>query len=151
MITAQVETLRECMEEWLPLLPGHHAELALFKDKMPLDPNFDTYLAREDAGELQFVTLRADGALVGYWISIIAPGLHYKSTLTATMDILYVHPDHRGQAAGFLLADTVKADLIRRGVKVWWAGSKMHKGIAWFLERLGMEKAEEYFVMWIGE
>jgi GNAT superfamily N-acetyltransferase len=151
MITAQVESFAEHLDELKTILPTHHAELALFKDKMPLDPQFDLYIARERAGELLFVTLREDAALVGYWISFIAPGLHYRSTLTATMDILYVHPDHRGNGGGFKLADVVKAELVRRGVKVWWAGSKNHKEIAWFLERLGMAKAEEYFVMWLGD
>lgn len=151
MITAQVESFTERLDELKPILPLHHAELALFQDKMPLDPQFDIYIAREAAGQLSFVTLREQGALIGYWISFIAPGLHYRTTLTATMDILYVHPDHRGAGAGFVLADAVKAELVRRGVKVWWAGSKNHKDIAWFLERLGMAKAEEYYVMWLGE
>lgn len=151
MITSQVESLTDRLEEIKPLLPLHWEELALFRDKMPLDPRFDLYLARDAVGEVCFVTLRENGDLIGYWISFIAPGLHYGSTLTATMDILYVVPEHRGSAGGFMLADTVKSELKRRGVKVWWAGSKNHKEIAWFLARLGMEKAEEYFVMWLGD
>lgn len=151
MITAQVESLTQGLEEIKPLLPIHHAELALFKDKMPLDPNYPIYLARDSLGEVCYATLRDNGVLIGYWISFVAPGLHYKATLTCTMDILYVHPDHRGKEGGFLLADCVKGELKRRGVKLWWAGSKNHKAIAWFLERLGFIKAEEYFCMWIGD
>lgn len=151
MLSAQVESLTEHLEEIKPLLPYHWKELAIFQDVMPLDPNYDLYLVRDGRGEVMFVTLREDGELVGYWISFVAPGLHYQSTLTCTMDILWVKPDKRGGDGGFMLADCVKAEAKRRGVKCWYAGSKNHKEIAWFLERIGMEKIEEYFAMWLGD
>jgi L-amino acid N-acyltransferase YncA len=151
MITAQVESFEDRLDELRPLLPAHHAELGLFQDRMPLDPQFDLYVERERLGQLLFVTVREDGALVGYWISFIAPGLHYRQTITNTMDIYWVHPDHRGHGAGFMLADLVKAESVKRGVKVWYAGSKNHKPSEWFFKRLGFVACDSYFVMWIGE
>lgn len=151
MLTAQIESFEACLDELRPMLPEHHKELGLFQEKMPLDPNFPVYFAHEQAGSLLFVTVRDAGALVGYWISFIQPGLHYQSTLTNQMDIYWVHPDHRGQKAGFMLADLVKAECIRRGVKIWYAGSKNHKPSEWFFERLGFEHCEAYYVMWLGE
>lgn len=150
MITTQIESFEERLEELKPLLPEHWRELALFQDRMPLDPQYDAYIARERAGQLLFVTAREDGRLIGYWISFIAPGLHYKSTLTNQLDIYWVRPDHRGKHAGFALADLVKAESKRRGVKIWYAGSKNHKPSEWFFERLGFERCEAYFVQWIG-
>lgn len=60
MLTAQVESFADRLHELKPLLPLHWEELALDKDKVPLDPQYDTYIAREDHGEVLFVTLRDD-------------------------------------------------------------------------------------------
>lgn len=150
-VTAQVELIRDCLDEMKPYFPVHWEELALYKDKMPLDPDYDLYLRREEEGAVSCVTLRENGVLCGYWISFISNGVHYKSTLTATMDILYVAPEHRGNKSGFILADKVKSELKRRGVKMWWAGSKNHKQIEWFLSLLDFEQAETYFCQWIGD
>jgi len=151
LLTAQIESLTEHLEEIKPLLPKHWEELGLHQGKMPLDPNYPLYLARDAAGEVLFCTLRKEGQLVGYWVNFIAPGLHYRSTLTMTMDILWTHPDVRGRSGGFLLAECVRQEAKRRGVRVWYAGSKNHKTISWFLESIGMTKVEEYFSLWLGE
>lgn len=151
MITAHVESFAERLEELKPLLPLHWQELGLFRDRMPLDPDFDFYLASEAQGRLLFVTVREAGALIGYWISFIVPGLHYKSTLSNHLDVYWVHPDHRGNGAGFILADRVRSESKRRGVKIWYVGSKNHKPSEWFFERLGFQRMEAHFVQWIGD
>ena len=150
MITTSLETLDQCLEEMKPLLGEHWKELGIFQETMPLDPRYDVYFAREAIGELIMPILRKDGKIIGYWPTFIAPGLHYGSTLTATMDILYIHPEHRGDNSGRMLFEFLKAELIRRGVSVWYAGSKNHKQIEWFFKMLGFEPIEQYFAMWIG-
>lgn len=151
MITAQIEKLDQCLEEMKPLFPLHWEELAIHTDKMPLAPRYDIYYARERAGELVMPILRENGKIIGYWPTFLAPGLHYGTTLTATMDILWVQPDRRGSDCGKLLFDVLHKELKRRGVKLWVAGSKDHKQIEWFLTMLGFEPFERYFSMWIGE
>src|SRR5438105_80610 len=138
MLTAQIERLAGGgLDEIKPLLPFHWEELGIFKPLMPLDPQYQAYLNRELNGELVYATLRVDGKLVGYWIAIVAPGFHYQSTLTATMDILWIMPQHRGQNAGKLLHGAMEQELKRRGVKLWWVGSKTHASIQPWLESLG--------------
>lgn len=152
MITAQIERLAGGgLDEIIPLLAGHHAALGLFPDKMPLDPQYGVYLAREASGELTYATLRADGKLVGYWIAIVAPGFHYQSTLTATMDILWIVPEHRGRGAFRILHDAMERELRRRGVKLWWVGSKDHSPITGVFQALGFAPAETYLCKWIGD
>lgn len=151
MITAQVEPFSDVIEEIKPMLPGHWRELALYQDRMPLDPQWGAYIEREAQGSLVVVTLREAGAVIGYFWGFIAPGMHYQSTLTCTMDIMYVHPDHRGKHAGNLLLNTIRAELKRRGVKMWWMGSKNHKPIEWLYEGFGLERAEAYFCAWLGD
>lgn len=150
MITAHIESFTERLDELQVLLPLHYRELALDQDKVPLSPQFDIYVERESRGEVIFVTLREAGNLIGYFIGFIAPGLHYSTCLTCTMDIFYVHPDKRGGGAGKTLFDEVEQELKRRGVERWFVGSKCHMDASWLFERLGFERVEVYYSKWIG-
>lgn len=151
MITAHVESFMERLTELQALLPMHWEELALNKDAVPLDPQYDIYAAREAKGELLFVTLREAGDLVGYFIGFIAPGLHYKTCLTCTMDIFYVRPDKRKGRAGSTLFKYVEAELRRRGVDRWFVGSKCHADASSLFEYLGFDRVEVFFSKWLGD
>jgi len=152
MLTCQVEQLTERLEEMKPLFPLHWEELALEKDKVPLDPQYDIYLERDANGEVIFVTMRELGLLVGYFVGFIAPGLHYKTCLTCTMDIFYIHPDKRGQALpGVKLFKAVEKELKRRGVQRWFVGSKAKADASSLFEFLKFQKVETFYSKWIGE
>ena len=151
MLTAQIESFTERLEEFRPLFPLHWEELALNKDKVPLDPQYDIYIQREARGELLFVTLRELGTPVGYFIGFIAPGLHYRTCLTCTMDIFYVHPAKRGGRGGIKLFKFVEKELRRRGVDRWFVGSKCHADASWLFEILGFDRVEVYYSKWLGE
>lgn len=150
MITAQVENLTERLEEMKPLFPAHWEELALNRDKVPLDPQYGIYLARDANGELVFVTLRRDGELLGYFVGFLAPGLHYQTCLTLTMDIFWTHPDIRGGTAGLRLFRTVEKEARRRGAHRVFYGSKMHKDASRLFAAIGCEPVETYYSKWIG-
>lgn len=150
MITCHVESFIERLPELKPLLPLHWAELALDTDKVPLDPQYEIYFERERRGELLFVVLREKGELIGYFIGFIAPGLHYKTCLTCTMDIFYVHPDKRGGRAGIKLFKFVEEELKRRGVDRWFVGSKLKLDASWLFDYLKFERVEVYYSKWLG-
>jgi len=151
MITAQVEPYQKCLPELMQCYDLHWEELALNKDKVPLDPQYDLYEARDDAGQLLLVTLRENGRLVGYFIGFIAPGFHYKTCLTLTMDIFWTHPDVRGGFSGVKLFRLVEKEAKRRGVHRMFYGSKMHKDASRLFEYLKMEPVEIYYTKWIGD
>jgi GNAT superfamily N-acetyltransferase len=152
MITAQAELLRDKLEELKPVLPIHYKELAMNQDKIPLDPNYELYLALENLDKIIYVTLRDDSKkLIGYFVGIIDQGLHYKTTTTCTMDIFYVHPDYRGNGGGFILFNEVEKEVKRRGGKQIVAGSKCHKDASFLFERLGYSKIEVYYSKYIGD
>jgi len=144
-LTAHVESLTDRLDELRPVLPLHWAELALNKDEVPLDPQYSVYLERDAAGGIVFVTLRKRGELVGYFVGFVAPGLHYQTCLTCTMDIFYVVPEHRGGSGGLVLFQAVERELKRRGVQRWFVGSKVHMDASWLFERLGFERVEIYY------
>lgn len=151
MITAAVESLTERLEELKVLFPAHYEELALNQDQVPLDPQYDVYLNRDARGEVIFVTLRDAGELVGYFVGFIAPGLHYKTCLTCTMDIFFVRQDKRGGRAGIKLFKFVEQELNRRGVDRWFVGSKCHKDASWLFELLGFKQVEVYYSKMLGD
>jgi GNAT superfamily N-acetyltransferase len=150
VITFHVESLTERLEELKPLFPEHFRELALNQDEVPLDPQYDIYLQRDARGEVLFVAGRELGQLIGYFVGFVAPGLHYRTCLTLTMDIFYVHPDYRHQGAGFRLFKTVEAEAKRRGAQRMFVGSKLHRDASWLFERLGYEEVERYYSAWLG-
>lgn len=151
MLTAQVESLTERLDELKPFFPLHYAELALNQQQVPLDPEYSIYLAKDAAGEMMLVTLRKAGEIVGYFVGFIGPALHYRTCLTLTMDIFYVLPEHRGDGAGFILFKEVEREAKRRGVQRMFVGSKCHKDASWLFEKLGYEEVERFYSLWMGE
>jgi|SRR6185295_2188435 len=151
MITTHQEKIADRLEEIKQLLPLHYKELALNQDSVPLDPQYDIYLRREAAGEVIFTVLRENGEMIGYFIGFIAPGLHYRTCLTCTMDIFYVRKDKRKQGAGIALFTEVEKELRRRGVQRWFMGSKLHLDASYLFEKIGAEHVETYYSKWLGE
>lgn len=144
VITWQVEPFPPFLEEAKALFPAHWEELALNKDTVPLDPQYEIYLERDRRGEVVVIVGRSSGNLVGYFVGFIAPGLHYRTCLTLTMDIFYVVPQHRGRQ-GLKLFRAVEAEAKRRGVQRMFVGSKLHADASWLFEKLGYQKVETYY------
>lgn len=151
MLTCQIESFTEILDELKPLFPSHYEELALNKDKVPLSPQYDIYLSKDAAGEVLTVTLRDGGKLAGYYIGFIGPGLHYSTCLTLQMDIFYVYPSFRGNGGGSILFKFVEQEAKRRGVQRMFVGSKCHKEASWLFEHLGYDKCEVFYTAWLGD
>ena len=153
MITAQIESIAVCWEELQPLFKRHHAELALYQDRMPLSPQMQAYFERERNGTLFLATIRWDGKIVGYQITQVSPGFHYSTTLTGTQDIIWILPEVRDRGLAFPLFRLVKKELIRRGVSLWNCGWKHDKplGLDKLLPKLGFTPSDSYSSQWIGK
>lgn len=150
MITVHLESFEERLSELQVLLPEHYKELALNQDHVPLDPQYEVYIERERKGGVLFMVLREGGVMVGYFIGFIAPGLHYKTCLTCTMDIFFVRQDKRTGSAGVRLFRAVETELRRRGVQRWFMGSKIHADASALFKRIGAAPVETYFSKWLG-
>lgn len=152
MITAQIESFEQALPELRAIFPQHHAELALFKDRMPLSPQYDEYIERERAGRLFLVTVRLNGEIAGYYVAQVAPGFHYSETMTGTMDMCYVTTEQRGRGLSLPLFRCVERELRRRGVQVWYSGYKTERtfGMPGLLDLLKFGPADTYRAKWIG-
>ena len=152
MLTAAPEAFPPFLDEVMPYLPDHYAELALDKDKVPLAPQYDEYLRRDALGMVLTVALRSSGELVGYFVGFIAPGLHYGTCLTLTTDIYWLRPDMRGNGGGLLLFKAVKTEAKRRGVQRAFFGYKLHQPAPKALfDAMGFEPVETFYTAWLGD
>lgn len=142
------------MENLKGFFPDHWNELALNKDKVPLDPQYQVYLDRENLGQVMFICGREKGRIIAYFVGFVTPALHYQTCLTLQMDIFYLAPEYRdGDSLSEVEADmvcmdlfqAVKAEGIRRGVKRAFYGSKLHKDASRLFEELGMVEVERYY------
>lgn len=88
--------------EALPLLREHYKEIARFQD-IPLDVDIDQYVALDKAGVIRCYTARGEGELIGYSNYFVRAHPHFKSSIQALSDILYIAPSHRGFGKSFLL------------------------------------------------
>jgi hypothetical protein len=160
MITAHVERLHDNLEELKAHFDPHWQELALDKDRVPLDPQYEVYLEREAVGQVLCVVLREAGRIVGYFIGFVTPALHYRTCLTLQTDIFWLHPDYRSgdsldELEAHMLAlqlfDEVIKEAKRRGVQRCFFGSKLHKDASRVFEELKMIEVERYFSLWTGD
>jgi GNAT superfamily N-acetyltransferase len=134
-----VEPLSEqLIEEFKSLIELHYQEIALHKDSVPLDPDWDRYAAIDATDNLMIVTARNEKQeLIGYSVFFITPHIHYKSTIVASNDILYLHPDYRKGRVGIRLLKDSETACRHRGVnKILWH-IKFAKDFRNILYRLG--------------
>lgn len=158
-LTCCIERLVDVLEELKPHFDPHWQELALDQAHVPLDPQYGVYLQRDAQNEVLCVILREKGAIRGYFVGFVCPGLHYQSTLTLTHDISWLHPNLRGIDSLGELEEEMALEMIyevalkearRRGVQRVYFGTKLHKNIGRLYERLGLVEVERYFSAWIG-
>ena len=151
MITASVESFTERQVELKRLFSLHWEKLAQDRDSVPLDPRYDVCARLEEAGELMLVSLRDRGRLVGYWVAVISPGLHYQGCLTAAMDIWNVLPEYENGVAAMILMRAVETEYRRRGVRRAFAGEKIHRPCGRLYRAFGYEPVEVHYSKMMGD
>lgn len=138
----QVEDYLEVIHELKALYPEHWEEVALDKDAIKLEPDYETYALLAKVKVLHLVTMRVDGELAGYHISLVHPHLHYLSSLTAFTDIFFVRKKNRVGLNGYRLLKFVRDSLFERGVQKIYMGEKDHIPLGPVLKRLGFRPIE---------
>ena len=137
MITYQQESLVTTKEDARPLLEKHWEEIALNKDTIKLNPDWDAYADLEDVGILKIFTARSDGNLIGYFVVFVRSHIHYKDNLFAYNDILYLDKDYRKGFTGAKLMKFAEKCLKEDGVSVLVVNTKRHKPFDVLLSWLG--------------
>jgi len=144
-ITYAVEPLADCRTEIEGLLYEHWLEVARDHDVIPLDPDWSEYERLDASGELHLVICRLDGHVIGYYVTIIRPHLHYKSTLHGFVDVYFLKKEYRHGKIGMQLFVEAEKALKQRGVVKLFSGTKTHLDVSPLFERLGWKTTETLF------
>ena len=145
MITFQQESLVTTKEDARPLLEKHWEEIALNKEVIKLNPDWDAYADLEDAGVLKIFTARSDGKLIGYFVVFVKAHIHYKGHLFAYNDILFLDKEHRKGYTGAKLIKFAEKCLKEDGVSVCVVNTKRHKPFDVLLKWLGYKHIENIY------
>ena len=133
----QQETLASSLEESKPLLQKHWDEIAHYKD-IPLNPDYELYFKLEAAGVLKCYSVRDGNArMIGYAVYLIQHNPHYKQSLVAKQDIVFIDPACRGQ--GMLFIQWCDQQLKELGVQIVTHHVKAAHNFGRGLERMGYE------------
>jgi len=133
----QQEALKDCLDEARPLLLEHWKEISHYPD-IPLDPDENKYYSSEGAGLLRVYTARDEAnKIIGYAVFFVCTSAHYKNSLQAMQDIIYVDPKHRGMGGRFIL--WCDRQLKAEGVQVVFQHIKAKHNYGRMLERFGYE------------
>lgn len=147
----QQEFLPTVENDIRPLIQKHWEDIALNKDKIKLNPDWDAYYVLEQAGVLKIFTAREGDKLVGYFVVIIQYNMHYKDHLFASNDIIFLHPDYRKGRTGIKLIQFAEKCLKEDGVSVLTINTKVHKPFDKLMEFLGFGLIERVYSKYIGK
>lgn len=151
MITCQKERFIPWYAGAKEMLQLHYEELALNKEKVPLDPLTEVYESMDENGYFFLATMREDGNLVGYYLGVVAPALHYRTCKTCLTDIFYVDRSRRGGMLGVKLFEFVEEELKKLNVRRWDVSSKILHDASALFRRCGFAPVETVYTKWIGE
>lgn len=151
MIKFATESYYDVIEEIKPLLEAHYEEVAWYQDEVPFDPDYEKYEVMANTGLLHIVTARDDGKLIGYFVSLVASGMHYKQTKFALNDILFVHPDYRGGSVAYKMFKYAFAALKEIGVDIITIHMKTDAPFEPLCLALGMAKQEYLYSIYLGD
>ena len=144
------ESFDQVIGEIKPLLEKHYEEIALDKDVIKLNPDYEIYKKLCDSGMMKITTARQAGLLVGYCIVIVKHHLHYKDSLTAVNDIFFIDPAYRQGSTALKLFKQVEEMLKGYGVQRLVMNTKKHRDVGVLFDRLGYIETERVFTKIIG-
>lgn len=144
-IVYQQESLHTCRDDAKNLLEQHWEEIALNKEYIKLNPDWEAYYELEDAGALKIFTARDGDTLIGYFVVLCRKHLHYVDHVFAFNDILYIRPDYRKGFTGIRLMKFAERCLKEDGISVMVVNTKRHKPFDILLEWLGYKHAENTY------
>jgi len=137
------EKFIDIITEVMPLLVAHYHEISANQD-IPLEIDQLKYQQMCDAGVLKIFTARcADGRIIGYAAYFVNSNAHYKSSLQASQDVIYIDAAQRGFGAKFIqYCDDQLRDL---GVQVVYHHVKVAHNWGHMLERMGYKHVEHIY------
>lgn len=145
MIIYQQESLVTVKADIIPLLEKHWEEVAINKEKIKLNPDWDAYANLEDSGVLKIFTARNEGKLIGYFVVFVKPHIHYKDHLFCYNDLIFIDEEYRKGFTSPRLIKFAEKCLKADGVEVMIVNTKTHKPFDSLLVWLGYKHIENLY------
>ena len=151
MITYLTETWSQYRADCQHCWEQHYDEIAGDKARMPMRPDDFLFQRMEELGQLQIVTVREQGKMVGYMLFAVRPHPHYADILCGFEDAYFLLPAYRKGWTGIkLIKESIKL-LKVRGVKRIFIHTKKSKDLGRILKFLGLTHSDEIYSGWIGD
>ena len=108
--------------EMEPMLIDHYEELTLHKDKIKLAPDWELYDKMEKTNNFYLLTARdsENKSLLGYSAWFVKPHIHYKETIVAANDVLFLRKDQRTGMTGIKLIKYSEQEMKKYAHKITW-------------------------------
>lgn len=152
MIRYSTEEMDESLVlEIKDLLKIHWEEIAMYKDKVVFDPDYDLYYKLNEDKKLLTITVRDEGRLVGYFLVFLFYHPHYKNDLYANTDILFIDKKYRGGTTAYRLFKFVEKQLRKLDVSVFLISMKTQHPFEGLCEALDMNKHEITYSKYLGK
>lgn len=103
-VTFQREQLTNAfILEISPLLREHYKEIAHYQD-IELDVDWDAYFGAQERGQFVFYTARTaeTGELIGYNAFFVRANPHYRKSIVAANDVIFISKERRGFGRSFI-------------------------------------------------
>lgn len=152
MITYQKEDYKDVIEEMKPLLREHYEEIAMYKDRIAFNPNYDLYEHMDATGDVHIFTARdedANNALVGYVVTFMQHHPHYSDHIYAVNDVIFVADAYRHTEVAPEMISQLEVLLQEEGVSVMTFHMKTYKPFVTLMESLGFEEFERLYSKYI--
>lgn len=132
----QRESLAGVLTEIMPLLKEHYREIAHYQD-IELDVDLEGYIRVDNAGMLRVFTCRHHKELIGYAVFLVKTNLHYRQSLQAIQDVVFISKEHRGFGRDFI--NWCDEQLKLEGIQVVYHHVKTKHNWGKMLEGMGYE------------
>ncbi len=148
-LTFQKETFAAIMHELPDIWSALWLEQSTDKEEVPMEPDWYRYAAMDAAKQLHILTVRHEAHLVGFYMALVMPSLHFRSLLTAYADLYYIYPAYRFGWAGVRMVKEAETMLKMLGVKKSYVMTNSRNPITMLLKRLKYDLVEYAFAKFL--
>lgn len=138
------------IKEELSSIIKEHWQDAEQDNSYALNPDWDSYYALEQSGNMKAYTVRIDGTLVGYASLYITKSLYAKDRIEAHYDMIYVMPKYRKGKTAANFIKYIEQQLIEIGAKRINIATLSHQPFDRLLEWLNYKHTEKVYSKYIG-
>lgn len=131
------------------LRQAHVEEVSIYGD-MVVDMDHGLYRSVDGAGMLRMYTARESGDLKGYAIFFVRANPHYRESLQASLDMIYLEKESRRGFEGVRFLKFCDGELERDGVEVVYHNVTLRRDYGLVLKRMGYEKKEVVYSKRLG-